>query len=690
MAYDQVTQYNEDSAHTTGDKGMQILGVRNDSATALSGTNGDYTPMATDSAGRVGISDLGGTVSIDDGGGSLTVDGTVAVSGTVTVTATNLDVQSGGADLATSTQAAAIQTSVQLIDDAVQVLGTDTYTEATSKGITLGAVRRDADTALVNTTNEFTPLQTDARGFLKSEVFSGEILPVSLTSTTITGTVAVTQSGTWDEVGINDSGNSITIDNSTLAVVGGGTEAAAMRVTIASDSTGVLSIDDNGGSITVDGTVTATNPSVIVDDAAFTPASTSVTMVGATFDDTTPDSVNEGDGGAVRMSGNRNLYTTIRDAAGNERGVNVTASNAMTVDGSAVTQPVSAASLPLPTGASTSANQTTIIGHLDGVEGLLTTIDTDTGNIVTSVQLLDDVVATDGSAALTKLYQVGGTDGTNAQIMSTNASGHVNIADGGNSITVDGTVAATQSGTWVLGANSGVDIGDVTINNAAGASAVNIQDGGNSITVDGTVTVTGVATLAEQQTQTASLSVMDDWDNAASDGASVSGDVAHDAVDAGEPVKVGYKAIAHGTNPTAVAAADRTNGYANRAGIPFVIGGHPNIITFEAAYTAAQTDTAIVTIAGGLKIVVTEIEALCDTANTVNVACRVGFGATTTPTTTGVVLTHPGISAGSGVVRGNGGGILGVGADGEDLRITCTAPTTGSIRVLVSYYTIES
>lgn len=35
-----------------------------------------------------------------------------------------------------------------------------------------------------------------------------------------------------------------------------------------------------------------------------------------------------------------------------------------------------------------------------------------------------------------------------------------------------------------LGANDGVDIGDVTINNAAGASAVNIQDGGNSITVD--------------------------------------------------------------------------------------------------------------------------------------------------------------------------------------------------------------
>jgi hypothetical protein len=32
---------------------------------------------------------------------------------------------------------------------------------------------------------------------------------------------------------------------------------------------------------------------------------------------------------------------------------------------------------------------------------------------------------------------------------------------------------------------------------------------------------------------------------------------------------------------------------------------------------------------------------------------------------------------------------LGIGADGEDLRITCAAPTGGSIRVLVSYYTVE-
>lgn len=90
-----------------------------------------------------------------------------------------------------------IEAAVELIDDTVAVLGTDTYTEATSKGLIIGGVRRDADTTLVNTTNEFAPFQVDARGAVKVEAFSGETLPVSLTSTTITGSVAVTNAGTF-------------------------------------------------------------------------------------------------------------------------------------------------------------------------------------------------------------------------------------------------------------------------------------------------------------------------------------------------------------------------------------------------------------------------------------------------------------------------------------------------------------
>jgi len=43
------------------------------------------------------------------------------------------------------------------------------------------------------------------------------------------------------------------------SVVGGGTEADALRVTIANNSTGVLSVDDGGGALTVDGTVAVTH-----------------------------------------------------------------------------------------------------------------------------------------------------------------------------------------------------------------------------------------------------------------------------------------------------------------------------------------------------------------------------------------------------------------------------------------------
>lgn len=69
------------------------------------------------------------------------------------------------------------------------------------------------------------------------------------------------------------------------------------------------------------------------------------------------------------------------------------------------------------------------------------------------------------------------------------------------------TINAAQSGTWILGANSGVDIGDVTINNAAGAAAVNIQDGGNSITIDGTVTATPTGTYTTKETRAATSAV---------------------------------------------------------------------------------------------------------------------------------------------------------------------------------------
>lgn len=72
---------------------------------------------------------------------------------------------------------------------------------------------------------------------------------------------------------------------------------------------------------------------------------TGITAVGnlAQFDDVSPTSITENQFGNLRMSANRNLYGTVRDAAGNERGANVSAGNALLVDASATTQPVSMA-----------------------------------------------------------------------------------------------------------------------------------------------------------------------------------------------------------------------------------------------------------------------------------------------------------------------------------------------------------
>src|SRR3990172_2833549 len=90
-------------------------------------------------------------------------------------------------------------------------------------------------------------------------------------------------------------------------------------------------------------------------------------------------------------------------------------------------------------------------------------------------------------------------------------------------------------------------------------------------------------------------SVLDDWDNIASDGASVSGDVAHDSADAGEPVKVGGKAYNFdGTAPgTAVAENDRTNHINDLYGRQYVETTHPNFWQVSADYATAQTNATV-------------------------------------------------------------------------------------------------
>jgi hypothetical protein len=133
-------------------------------------TDGDVAPFNITANGALHVS---------DGGGALTVDnaGTFAV-------------QVDGAAL----------TALQLIDDPVATLGTTTYSEATTKGMIVGAVRNDTLAALADTDNEIAPLQVNASGALFIQ--EGSALDVSGATVTV-------------DLGAN---NDVTIDGSSIVL----------------------------------------------------------------------------------------------------------------------------------------------------------------------------------------------------------------------------------------------------------------------------------------------------------------------------------------------------------------------------------------------------------------------------------------------------------------------------------------
>ncbi len=343
-------------------------------------------------------------------------------------------------------------------------------------------------------------------------------IPVTMTSTTITGTVAATQSGTWN--------------------VG--------TVTTLGTITNVVHVDDNAGSLTVDGTVAISNTTIDTKSGT-SPVNTMNSAsansglnsaVAFLFDDVSPTSITENNFGFGRMSANHNQYMSIRDAAGNERGVNVNASNQMSVSVD---------------------NTVTVASH---------------------------------------------------------------------AVTNAGTFAVQSTNQ----ANNGVDIGDVTINNASGASAVNIQDGGNSITVDGTVSVNaltnssvvksqlqdnaGNGITTNSTTYTAKFGIDGNLlgtlgtafttagkvDVKGADGdvfvrqatasnlkVEPAGNVAHDAGDSGNPLKIGGRAVS--AEITAVANNDRSDFVSDLVGKQIVMpyAGNENFVS--GAITTAMTST---------------------------------------------------------------------------------------------------
>lgn len=237
--------------------------------------------------------------------------------------------------------------------------------------------------------------------------------------------------------------------------------------------------------------------------------------------------------------------SVLNNSSGTEVGTNANpiqvgdAGGSLTVDGTvAATQSGAwnvtdiSGTVSLPTGAATAANQTTIIGHVDGIEGLLTTIDADTGVLA------------------------GAVAGTEVQV---------------------DVVAALPAGTNAIGklaANSGVDIGDVDVTSAI---------------------ITG-------------------------------GAVAHDSADSGNPIKVGAKAITALSGATLVASADRTDNVSDLDGAQIIrqdatLG---DLVSGTASNTDGTSTQVLAAGAAGIKHYITDVTIVNTSSSTIYVELKDG------------------------------------------------------------------
>lgn len=313
----------DDAAFTLGSSSVTVAGaIRDDSLSTLSAVEGDAVPLRVSSTGALHVTGGGGGTqySIDDAGPTVvTMAGVVRDDSLTTLTevdgdATVLRVNSTGALHVTGGGGGTEYT--EDVATANPIVGTATLME-----------RDDALSTVTPIEGDWIAFRGTAEGALWTQDFNSDAI---LADTT---TIAA------DTTSIDGK---ITACNTGAVVISSGTVAATQS--------GTWNITNISGTVSLPtGAATAAKQPAL--GTAGTASSDVITVQG------------------------------------------IASMTALVVDGSGVTQPVSASSLPLPSGASTAANQSTIIGHVDGIEGLLTTIDADTGSISTNMATVAGAVS---------------------------------------------------------------------------------------------------------------------------------------------------------------------------------------------------------------------------------------------------------------------------------------------------------
>ena len=375
---------------------------------------------------------------------------------------------------------------------------------ATPTGTLAIAIRDDALSALV-------PIEGDAIG-LRVDV-NGALWVIPSGTTTISGTVTV------------NAGTGF----ASLAVTGGGVEATALRVTIANDSTGLVSVDDNGSSLTVDNggtfvvqvdgaaltSLQLIDNLVLAEDAAHVTADPGVQLLAVRKATAVNLSGADGDYEPLQVSAGRLWASATIDAAipagTNNIGdvdvlttvnaTNATASNALGALNAAVTisgQGSGTIHWEIDTG--TLAGTVVAEATLDDTNWFSVNVIENDGTISSSFTAFGKrgLFVTGGYSQVRLRVSVYTSGTSNARLEAADASSVVRLGQ------------ALPTGTNAIGklaANSGVDIGDVDVTSVVpGTGATNLGKAEDVASADGDV---GVGMIAVRKATPANTSGTD-------------------------------------------------------------------------------------------------------------------------------------------------------------------------------------
>jgi hypothetical protein len=214
------------------------------------------------------------------------------------------------------------QIDVNIATDSVGIGGGTQYTEdaaaaANPVGNAMIVVRDDARGGSLTTTDGD---NVALRGTNAGELYVKHTDSVAVTNGGLTELAAAINASSQMDVNIAASAATVAVSNAGLTELAAAINASSQMdvniaasnatITVASHAVtnaGTFAVQVDGAALTALQVID--NP-VLVDDAAFTPATSSVMMAGFQADETATDSVDEGDAGAARMTLDRKQITT--------------------------------------------------------------------------------------------------------------------------------------------------------------------------------------------------------------------------------------------------------------------------------------------------------------------------------------------------------------------------------------------